>query len=145
LALSAGQQGQSTLLVRHYIGPVGRPTGSVDPAGTTLHRPCRPANRVSRPCWYDTTSALSAGQQGQSTLLVRHYIGPVGRPTGSVNPAGTTLHQPCRPKGEVLTLTNPRGGHYFKLPLTHTDPIRPTRWSPDPNRPMRWAFFENWH
>jgi len=52
------------------------------------------------------------------------------------------LHRPCRPRGGVLTLTDPWGWHFFKLVLTHTaDPIRPTRRSPDPNRPTRRAIF----
>jgi len=60
---------------------------------------------------------------------VGKYIGPVGRPTGSI-PA---LHRPCRPADRV-------NQHFFKLALTRTpDSIRPTRRGPDPNRPTRRA------
>ena len=48
----------------------------------------------------NTTLALSAGQQGQLTLLAgRHYIGPVCHEAGSL----------------VLTLTDPRGWHFLKM------------------------------
>ena len=53
------------------------------------------------------------------------------RPTD--RPCWPALHRPCRPRGGVVTLTNPRAGHFFwKLALTRT---------PDPNWPTSRTFF----
>jgi len=80
--------------------------------------------------WVNTTLALSAGTQRQSTLLAGTTA------TLSTNRWDSDLNWSMR-------------WHYFgKLALfwkTCTpDPIRSTRLGPDPNRPMRWAiFFKN--
>ena len=65
------------------------------------------------------TSALSVDPVG------RHYVGPVGHA-----------------RGGVLTLNDPRGGHFLKMSLTRTlDPIRPTMRGPDPTRTTKRAIF----
>jgi len=51
----------------------------------------------------------------------KHYIGPVGQPTGSIDPVGChyigtvgAVLTLTDPRGRVETLTNPRGGHFLK-------------------------------
>jgi len=51
----------------------------------------------------------------------KHYIGPVGQPTGSIDPVGChyigtvgAVLTLTDPRGRVETLTNPRGGHFKK-------------------------------
>jgi len=49
----------------------------------------------------------------------QHYISFVS-PVGPVG-CWPALHRPCRPRDGILTLTDPRGGHFFKK-RTGTNP-----------------------
>ena len=44
----------------------------------------------------------------------KHYIGPVGRPTGSIDPVGRHFIGPVGNEAGVLTLTDPRDGQFFE-------------------------------
>ena len=52
-------------------------------------------------------------QKQLRTGVSKYYIGPVGQLTVS-RPCRLALHQPCQPRGRVLTLTDPRGRHFFE-------------------------------
>ena len=58
--------------------------------------------------------------------------------TSACRPA---LHRPCQPRGAVMTLNDPQGGHFLEKWHRTPDLNRPTRWCPDPNWCTRRAIF----